>query len=120
MDDYGSPALIEAIKKALSHHAYGADYIENILYQEMTPQRQHPPLRLNQEALNRIRLQEPSLAEYDALLSITGPPCGGRSRISFSRPAGLKPLLPGYQRQTSEKVYHPDYKFAVRRLVENL
>jgi transposase len=68
MDEYGSTALIEAMKKALSHQAYGADYIENILYQEMTPQRQHPPLRLNQEALNRIRLQEPSLADYDAFV----------------------------------------------------
>jgi transposase len=68
MDEYGSLSLIEAMKKALSHHAYGADYIENILYQEMTPQRQHPPLRLNQEALNRIRLQEPSLADYDAFV----------------------------------------------------
>jgi hypothetical protein len=68
MDEYGSSALIDAMKKALSHHAYGADYIENILYQEMTPQRAHPPLRFNQEALNRIRLQEPSLADYDAFV----------------------------------------------------
>jgi len=68
MDEYGAPALIEAMKKALAHHAYGADYIENILYQEMTPQRRHPPLRLNQESLNHIRLQEPSLADYDAFV----------------------------------------------------
>jgi transposase len=67
-DEYGSHALIQAIKRAALHRAYGADYIENILYQEMTPQREHLPVRLNQENLNRIRLQEPSLAEYDALI----------------------------------------------------
>jgi len=67
-DEYGSYALIEAIKRATSHNAYGANYIENILYQEMTPQRNHPPVRLKQEDLNRIRLEEPSLAEYDAFV----------------------------------------------------
>ncbi len=67
--DYGTSALICAIQKALAHRAYGSDYIENILYQEMTPNRSHPPVRLqNQEALNRIRLQEPSLADYDSLV----------------------------------------------------
>jgi hypothetical protein len=40
------------------HHAYGAHYIENILYQEMTPKTHHPPVRLNQEKLNCIRLDE--------------------------------------------------------------
>jgi transposase len=67
-DEYGAASLLQALRKAISHNAYGADYIENILYQEMTPQREHPPVRLNQEALNRIRLQEPSLADYDAFV----------------------------------------------------
>jgi transposase len=67
--DYGSQALTHAIQKALSHRAYGADYIENILYQEMTPKRAHAPVKLeNNQALNRIRLQEPSLADYDSLV----------------------------------------------------
>jgi len=65
-DDYGAVSVIYAIKKALIHNAIGADYIENILYQEMTPKRQHPPVRLKKEALNNIRLPEPSLVEYDA------------------------------------------------------
>jgi hypothetical protein len=56
------------MRKAISHNAYGAEYIENILYQDMTPQREHPPVRLHQESLNRIRLQEPSLADYDAFV----------------------------------------------------
>jgi transposase len=67
-DEYGAYALIEAVKRATSHNAYGADYIENILYQEMTPPRNHPPVRVKQEHLNRIRLQQPSLAQYDAFV----------------------------------------------------
>lgn len=67
-DEYGPYALIQAIKRATLHNAYGAHYIENILYQEMTPQTPHPPVRLKQEKLNRIRLEEPSLAEYDAFI----------------------------------------------------
>jgi len=67
-DEYGSYALIEAIKRATLHNAYGAHYIENILYQEMTPQRNHPPVRLKKERLNRIRLEEPCLAEYDSFV----------------------------------------------------
>jgi transposase len=67
-DEYGPYALIEAIKRASMHHAYGAHYIENILYQEMTPETHHPPVRLKQEKLNRIRLDQPSLADYDAFV----------------------------------------------------
>ena len=67
-DEYGSFALIEAIKKASLHNAYGAHYIENILYQEMTPKKNHPPVKVKQENLNHIRLQEPSLAQYDAFV----------------------------------------------------
>jgi hypothetical protein len=67
-DDYGSHALIYAIEKALAHRAYGADYIENILFQEMTPQRSHPPVKLKNDSLNHIRLSEPCLADYDSLI----------------------------------------------------
>lgn len=67
-NEYGSLSLIEAVKRAISHRAYGADYIENILFQEMTPKNQHPPVKLKQEELNRIQLEEPQLAEYDALV----------------------------------------------------
>jgi len=65
-DEYGAVSVIYAIKKALLHNAIGADYIENILYQEMTPKRQYPPVWLKKDALNQIRLTEPSLVEYDA------------------------------------------------------
>ena len=67
-DDYGTHALLEAMERASRHKAYGAHYIENILYQEMTPQRQHPPVRLKQDHLNQIRLDEPSLAEFDTFV----------------------------------------------------
>jgi transposase len=65
-DEYGVPSVIEAIKKALDHKAYGADYVENILYQEMRPKNHHQPVKLKDQGLNQIRLTEPSLADYDA------------------------------------------------------
>ena len=67
-DEYGAHAILEAIKRAAAHNAYGAHYIENILYQEMTPQRSHPPVTLKQQELNRIRLEEPSLEDYDTFV----------------------------------------------------
>jgi transposase len=65
-DQYGSPAFLKAIQKALSLKAYGAHYIQNILYQDSSPQKNHTPVQLKREDLNRIRLEEPLLAEYDS------------------------------------------------------
>ena len=65
-NEYGSAAIIAAIQKTLVFNAYGADYIENILYQEMTPKKRHAPVKLKKDDLNRITLTEPSLEEYDA------------------------------------------------------
>ena len=65
-DEYGAAGLLYAIQKAAAFNAYGADYIENILYQEMTPKYHHPPVKLKNDTLNRIRLTQPSLADYDA------------------------------------------------------
>ena len=67
-DQYGVKSLSWAILKALRHKAYGADYIENILNQEMIPITKHSPVQLKNEALNRIRLSEPSLNDYDAIV----------------------------------------------------
>lgn len=67
-DKYGEAALICAIRKAIAHKAYGAEYIMNILHQENYPKKQHPPVKLKNEELNNIRLAEPSLAEYDAYI----------------------------------------------------
>lgn len=52
--------------KTLTYNAYGADYIENILYQQMTPKKHHAPVKLKKDDLNRITLTEPSLQDYDA------------------------------------------------------
>ncbi|GMQ79840.1 MAG: hypothetical protein BMS9Abin03_282 [Thermodesulfobacteriota bacterium] len=67
-DQYGAHSLLAVIEKAIKHKAYGAEYVENILYQEMTPKNVYPPVRLKQEALNSIKLMEPNLAEYDSLV----------------------------------------------------
>ena len=65
-NQYGSTAIISAIQKTLTYNAYGADYIENILYQQMTPKKHHAPVKLKKDDLNRITLTEPSLEDYDA------------------------------------------------------
>jgi transposase len=66
-DKYGASSLIYALRKALAHKLYGSEYVENILYQEMTPTVCHRPVALKNEGLNQIRLPQPNLAEYDAL-----------------------------------------------------
>ena len=67
-DRYGTPLLIQALKRAMIHKAYGAHYVENILHQETSPKQDHPPVQLKRQDLNRIRLEEPLLAEYDAYI----------------------------------------------------
>lgn len=66
-DEYGDTSMIYALQKALSLKLYGADYVRNILYQEMTPVTHHQPVKLKKSDLNNIRLTTPSLAEYDAI-----------------------------------------------------
>jgi hypothetical protein len=67
-DKYGEEALICAVRKAIAHKAYGAEYIRNILHQQSTPKKQHPSVKLKNEELNNLRLAAPSLAEYDAYI----------------------------------------------------
>ena len=66
-DEYGGSSLLYSLLKALSLKLYGADYVKNILYQEMTPVTKYQPVKLKKQSLNNIRLTSPSLAEYDAL-----------------------------------------------------
>ena len=66
-DDYGTSSLIYALRKALKHKLYGFAYVQNIMYQEMTPEIHHQPVALKNDELNKIRLPEPNLAEYDAI-----------------------------------------------------
>jgi hypothetical protein len=57
-----------AIEKAMMKTAWGADYIENILLQDSTPVQKQPPVRLKEDRLNHIRLEEPNLADFDAFV----------------------------------------------------
>jgi len=66
-DEYGDASLLYGLEKAMKKKLYGADYVRNILYQEMTPVSDHPPVRLKQEDLNDIRLTTPALADYDSI-----------------------------------------------------
>jgi transposase len=67
-DQYGTALLIQALKRAIVHNAFGAQYVENILHQENHPKKNHPPVQLQRQDLNRIRLEEPLLADYDAYI----------------------------------------------------
>jgi transposase len=67
-DQYGASPLLSVLDRALKHKAHGADYIENILFQQTTPQNRHQPVKLKDENLNRLRLKEPSLNDYDAYI----------------------------------------------------
>jgi transposase len=67
-DQYGTVPFFQALKRAMAHKAYGAHYVENILHQEKSPKQDHPPVQLKRQDLNRIRLEEPLLAEYDAYI----------------------------------------------------
>jgi len=67
LDEYGIDSLISAIQKAIHYKVYGVDYIKNILYQEKRPISLQPPVVLQNDEFNQIRLQPPSLAEYDAI-----------------------------------------------------
>ena len=66
-DEYGDASLLYGLEKSLEKNVTGADYVRNILYQEMTPASSHIPVRLKKEELNEIRLTTPALAEYDAI-----------------------------------------------------
>ncbi len=66
-DKYGTSSIIYALRKALKYKLYGFAYVQNIIYQEMTPITQNPLVTLKDNELNNIRLPKPNLAEYDAI-----------------------------------------------------
>ena len=67
-DDAGAHALLDALQRAPRPQAFGAHYIDNILSQALPPQRQQPPVRRKQPPLHQIRLADPALAAYEALV----------------------------------------------------
>jgi len=68
-DCFGAKALVGAVRKASAFKAWSVESVENILRQEMTKRETPLPVRLEDEALNSIRLEEPSLADYDDFIS---------------------------------------------------
>lgn len=70
---YGSGDVAGALRKALDARAFGADYIANILRQQLSPRMVQPPLRLKHPELNQLATDPLSLASYDALLFQPGP-----------------------------------------------
>ena len=68
-DRFGAKTLMDAVRKALAFKAWSVESVENILRQETTKRETSRPVRLKDEALNRIRLEEPSLADYDDFIS---------------------------------------------------
>ena len=68
LEQYDLASLLIALEKAVRYKAFGVDYVKNILYQEMTPVSNQPPVVLKQEELNQIRLEPHALAEYDAIV----------------------------------------------------
>lgn len=67
LDEYGDKALLYGLKIGLNKQLYGAEYIRNILYQEMTPVSNHQPVKLRRSELDTIRLTTTNLEQYDAL-----------------------------------------------------
>ena len=54
--------------QAHAARAFGADYIANILRQQLIPREVQPPLRLRDPALNELATDPLSLAEYDGFI----------------------------------------------------
>ena len=58
---YGSEDVAGAIEKAAAAHAYGADYVANILRQQRSPRRPQPPLRLRDRRAPGYQAIDPSV-----------------------------------------------------------
>jgi transposase len=66
--DYGPGTVAAAIEKAYAAHAFGADYIANILRQQQARREVQPPLRLKDPELNALATDPLSLLDYDAFI----------------------------------------------------
>jgi len=65
---YGPEPVADAITKASTARAFGAEYIANILRQQQSPRQTQPPLRLRDPRLNELATDPLSLLEYDAFI----------------------------------------------------
>jgi transposase len=77
---YGPEPVAEAIGKASSAHAFGADYVANILRQQQSPRQTQPPLRLRDPRLNDLATDPLSLLQYDAFILDSGKESDDSSR----------------------------------------
>jgi len=66
--EYGPEAVAAAIARAHAARAFGADYVGNILRQQLQRREVQPPLQLRDPALNDLATDPLSLAEYDAFI----------------------------------------------------
>jgi hypothetical protein len=65
---HGSQAVAQALVIAHAGRAFGADYVANILRQQMSPRAVQPRLRLNNPELDQLVTDPLSLLDYDAFL----------------------------------------------------
>jgi transposase len=65
---YGAAPVADAIEKASTARAFGADYVANILHQQQAPRHTQPPLRLRDYRLNDLATDPLSLLEYDSFI----------------------------------------------------
>jgi hypothetical protein len=69
---YGPEPVADAIEKAAAAHAFGADYVANILRQQQSPRQTQPALRLRDPRLNDLATDPLSLLEYDSFILDSG------------------------------------------------
>jgi hypothetical protein len=66
--EYGPDAVADALTKAHTAGAFGADYVGNILCQQRVRREVQPPLRLKDPVLNELATDPLSLADYDSFI----------------------------------------------------
>jgi transposase len=65
---YGPEAAAGALQKAFTARAFGADYVANLLRQQLSPRNPQPPLQLRDPELNQLMTDPLSLLDYDAFI----------------------------------------------------
>jgi transposase len=65
---YGPQAVAGSLQKAFTARAFGADYVANLLRQQLSPRNPQPPLELRDPELNQLVTDPLSLLDYDAFI----------------------------------------------------
>jgi hypothetical protein len=92
---YGPEPVTDAIEKAATARAFGADYVANILRQQRSPRSTQPPLRLRDPRLNDLATDPLSLLEYDAFILDSGKESDDTSRTETESTESLDHESPG-------------------------